>query len=146
MTVKQWLSQAREIDAEVEQLRAVRRHAWSAATGVSPRLDGVGRRSNARSRRFEALAELDDEIDRRLAALTQAKAAVLRSVAMLQDPRHRQVLTAYYVDCRLPDGRRKTWEMVAVELSVSWRWLMQLHADALAALAAALPVVDENSA
>lgn len=134
MTVKQWLSQAREADGELERLLAMRSNAWAAAVRVVSVLDGVGRRPKNDSRRFESLAALDEEVCRELERANAAKAKVLRAVSALSDPQQRQVLRAYYVDCRLPDGRRKSWEMVAVELSLSWRHVMRLHAEALRAL------------
>lgn len=139
MTVKQWLSRAREADGEVERLLAMRSNAWAAAVRVVSVLDGVGRRPKQDAHRFESLAALDEEVSRELERANAAKAEALRAIGALADPQQRKVLRAYYVDCRLPDGRRKTWEMVAVELSMSWRSLMRLHAAALRALEDARP-------
>ena len=62
------------------------------------------------------------------------KAQAVRVISLLPDPRQRQVLMAYYVDCRTKDGRKKTWEMVCVELSLSWRQLMYTRRTALDAV------------
>ena len=124
MTAQAFLEQAREADEEILLLRRSMYDAWLLATNTTPRLDGIGVQSSPDPHRFDSVAELDEAIYDRVRELSALKARAVRAIASLQDPRQRQVLTAYYVDCRRPDGRRKTWEMVCVELSLSWRQLM----------------------
>ena len=134
MTAKEWLTQVREADEEIQILRRSMFDAWLQAVKTTPTLDGVVVQHSADPHRFDGIAELDEAIYDRIRELSAMKARAVRVIAMLSDPRQRQVLTAYYVDCRTRDGRRKTWEMVAVDLSLSWRQLMYCRNAALQAV------------
>ena len=134
MTAAEWLSQVREVDDEVRILRRSMFDAWAQATSTTPTLDGVAVQHSSDPHRFDGVAELDEAIYDRIRELSAMKAQAVRVIAALPDPRQRQVLTAYYIDCRTRDGVRKTWEMVAVELSLSWRQLMYCKKAALRAV------------
>lgn len=133
MNVQEWLAQVRAADEEIKLLRRSMFDAWMQAVRTTPSLDGVAVQHSADVHRFDGIAELDEAIYDRIRELSAMKAQAVRIIALLPDPRHRQVLTAYYVDCRTGDGQRKTWEMVAVELNLSWRQLMYTKKQALAA-------------
>lgn len=134
MTAQEWLTQVREADEEIQILRRSMFDAWLLATKTTPTLDGVAVQHSADPHRFDGIAELDDAIFQRIRELSAMKAQAVRVIAMLPDPRQRKVLTSYYVDCRTPDGRKKTWEMVAVELGYSWRQLMRIRDEAMPAM------------
>lgn len=134
MTAKEWLTQVREADEEIQILRRSMFDAWLQAVKTTPTLDGVVVQRSADPHRFDGIAELDEAIYDRIRELSAMKAKAVRVIAMLPDPAQRKALTAYYVDCRTTDGRRKTWEMVAVELSYSWSRLMEIRSAAMAAL------------
>ena len=134
MTVQEWLAQVRAADEEIKLLRRSMFDAWMQAVRTTPSLDGLGVQNNADPHRFDGIAELDEAIYERIRDLSALKAQAVRIIALLPDPRQRQVLISYYVDCRTNDGRRKTWEMVAVELSISWRQLMYARKSALEAV------------
>lgn len=134
MTAKQWLSQVREADEEIQILRRSMFDAWLQAVKTTPTLDGVVVQRSTDPHRFDGIAELDEAIYDRIRELSAMKAEAVRVIARLPDPAQRKALTAYYVDCRTTDGRRKTWEMVAVELSYSWSRLMEIRSAAMAAL------------
>ena len=136
MTAQEWLNQVREVDDEIRILRRSMLDAWALATSTTPTLDGVAVQHSADPHRFDGVAELDEAIYDRIRELSAMKAQAVRVIAALPDPRQRQVLTAYYVDCRTKDGARKTWEMVCVELSLSWRQLMYCRQAALRAVEA----------
>jgi len=134
MTAQEWLNQVREVDDEIKVLRRSMFDAWAQATSTTPSLDGVAVQHSPDPHKFDGVAELDEAISDRIQELSAMKAQAVRIIALLSDPRQRQVLTAYYVDCRTRDGVRKTWEMVCVELSLSWRQLMYSRQAALQAV------------
>lgn len=134
MTAAEWLTQIRAADDEILVLRRSMYDAWVNLTGSTPWLDGIGAQNSPDPHRFDGVAELDEAIHDRIRELSAMKAHAVRVIAQLPDPRQRQVLTAYYVDCRREDGRKKTWEMVAVELNISWRQLMYARSGALDAV------------
>ena len=136
MTAEQWLKQVREVDDEILLLRQSMLDAWTQATGTTVSLDGVAVQHSSDPHSFDRVAELDETIYDRIHELSAMKAQAVRAISRLQDPRQRQVLIAYYIDCRDQNGRKKTWEMVAVELSLSWRQLMYARSAAIKAVEA----------
>lgn len=133
MTAQEWLRQVRDADDEIQLLRRSMFDAWVLATRTTPGMDVVVQHS-PNPHKFDVCAELDEAIYERIRDLSAMKAQAVRVIGHLSDPRQRQVLTAYFVDCRTSDGRKKTWEMVCVELSLSWRQLMYSRAAALRAV------------
>ena len=134
MTAQNWLTQVREADEEIQILRRSMFDAWAQATRTTPSLDTVAVQHSPDPHRFDGIAELDEAIYDRIRDLSAMKAQAVRVIGMLPDPAQRKALMAYYVDCRTADGRKKTWEMVAVELSYSWSRLMEIRGAAMRAL------------
>lgn len=133
-TAQEWLLQVREADEEIHLLRRTMYDAWLQAVRTTPSLDGLPVQHSPDPHKFDGIAELDEAIYDRIRELSAIKARAVRVIAMLPDPRQRKVLTAYYVDCRTADGRRRTWEMVAVELGLSFRQTMYSRDSALRAM------------
>lgn len=134
MTAQSWLQQVREADEEIQILRRSMFDAWTLAVRTTPTLDGAAVQHSPDPHRFDGIAELDEAIYDRIRDLSAMKAQAVRVIGLLPDPQQRKVLTAYYVDCRTTDGRKKTWEMVAVELCYSWSRLMEIRSQAMKAL------------
>lgn len=134
MNAHEWLSQVREVDDEILVLRRSMFNAWALATSTTPSLDGVAVQTSHDPHKFDGVAELDEAIYDRIRELSAMKAKAVRAIAALPDPRQRKVLMSYYVDCRTQSGRKKTWEMVCVELYMSWGCLMDTKKAALCAV------------
>ena len=134
MNAQEWLQQVRAADDEIQILRRSMFDAYAQATSTTAPVDGVVVQHSADPHRFDGIAELDEAIYDRIRDLSAMKAQAVRTIARLPDPRQRQVLTAYYIDCRTKDGLRKTWEIVAVELFMSWGSLMNTRKAALDAV------------
>ena len=134
MNAQEWLQQVRAADDEIQILRRSMFDAYAQATSTTAPVDGVVVQHSADPHRFDGIAELDEAIYDRIRDLSAMKAQAVRTIARLPDPRQRQVLTAYYIDCRTKDGLRKTWEMVAVELFMSGGSLMNTRKAALDAV------------
>lgn len=134
MTPQEWLTQVREADDEIQILRRSMFDAWAQAVKTTPTLDGVAVQTSHDPHKFDGIAELDEAIYDRIRDLSAMKAQAVRTIAQLPDPAQRKALMAYYVDCRDSRGRKKTWEMVAVELSYSFSRLMEIRSRAMRAL------------
>ena len=134
MNAQEWLTQVREADEEIQILRRSMFDAWALATSTTPTLDGIAVQTSHDPHRFDGIAELDEAIYDRIRELSAMKAKAVRVISSLPDPRQRKALIAYYVDCRDDRGRKKTWEMVAVELAYSFSQLMEIRSRALRAL------------
>ena len=134
MNAQKWLTQVREADEEIQILRRSMFDAWALATSTTPTLDGIAVQTSHDPHRFDGIAELDEAIYDRIRELSAMKAKAVRVISTLPDPRQRKALIAYYVDCRDDRGRKKTWEMVAVELAYSFSQLMEIRSRALRAL------------
>lgn len=134
MDAKQWLEAVRHVDDEVAVLRRSMFDAYALATSGVAQLDGVRAQTSLDPHKFDRIAILDEAVYDRIQELCALKAQAVNVITKLDDPRQRQVLLAYYVDSRTADGRKKTWEMVCVELSLSWRQLMYTRSSALQAV------------
>lgn len=134
MDAKQWLEAVRHVDDEVAVLRRSMFDAYALATSGVAQLDGVRAQTSLDPHKFDRIAILDEAVYDRIQELCAMKAQAVNVITKLDDPRQRQVLLAYYVDSRTADGRKKTWEMVCVELSYSWSRLMEIRSAALAAI------------
>lgn len=139
MDIRQTLQQLREADLEISILEDARAAAWAQATRTTTDPTQSGVRTRSDPHRFDALAALDDELTRRVNELAAAKTAAVQMIYSLDNPKYREVMTAYYIDCRTPEGTRKTWEMVAAELFCSFGNAMVTHRKALAALENSYP-------
>lgn len=134
MTAKEWLEQVREADTEILRLRHAMLDAWLLATRTTGEFSDTPVQTTPEPHRMDSVAILDEAIYDRIRELNAMKADAVRRICAIQDSRQRQVLLAYYVDSRDRDGQRKTWEMVAVELHMSWRTLFRIRDAALAAV------------
>lgn len=134
MTTLELLEQVRVLDDEVAELRTLRADTWDALTATTARISKTGVRGGGDPHRMDAAGELAGDIDARLRELAAAKRAALAVIGRLDDSRQRAVLMAYYVNCRLPDGRRRTWEDVAEGMHLSWSSLMRARSAALCAV------------
>ena len=140
MTARELLEQVRYLDAEVAQLRELRASVYDDLTRSTARLTRDGVRGGGDPHRMDAAAGLAGDVDAKLRELAEVKRAALAVVNSLDDGRQRAVLLAYYVNCRAQNGSRKTWEMVAVDLHLSWRSLQRTRAAALVAVEKLAPV------
>lgn len=70
------------------------------------------------------LMEAQDALNAQIAALIDAKTEIQRIIQRVNDGRLRLLLEKRYL-CGM------TWEAIAVDMGVSYRWLMTLHSDAL---------------
>ena len=122
---KRWLRRARNLDREINALLQAREEARARAEGLTRPIDGDSiHATHDPHRRFDRLAELEEQLDSRVDALIAVKQEILTAIEQLEDTRHRTLLVAYYIN-------GQTWEEIAVEMGYTFRRVTQLHVEAL---------------
>lgn len=124
MNAKQWLGRGRWIEREILSLMKTRDETRDRLTHITQNYDGDGAKSTKDPHKFDALLEMEDQLDKAIDKLYQTKNEILAVIDQLEDGRERIALRAYYIDM-------KTWEEVAVELKYTWRQTMRIRKTAL---------------
>lgn len=116
--------------AEVERLRAE-------AESVSINLDGMPRGTatdDKLSRLVAEMADLESTLTDELSGLYIRRMKIITMLGLMKNHKHQLLLQKRYIDC-------KSWEHIAVEMDISWRYCYMLHGSALAEFK---EVMDEN--
>ncbi|MBR0463437.1 MAG: hypothetical protein IJJ23_03535 [Clostridia bacterium] len=129
MTAKEYLSQAYRLDQRIERkiedrdrMRAKLQKATAQITGMPRGGSGVDwTELSVRAMEYDA------KIAREMSELYRLKTEIEGVIAAVEDQRYQRLLTLRYID-----GKR--WENIAVEMSYSWRRVMQMHHEALRAV------------
>lgn len=128
MTAKEYLQDIKKIRRRVKLLQAEVERLRADAESVSINLDGMPRGKGKASWENLAvqLAECESVLNAELSALWQKQIKAILLLDKLK-PKHQQILTEYYI-------ADKTWERIAFELDITWRYCYKLHGSALAEL------------
>lgn len=146
MTAKQFLSRARSLDGEIDDLLSSKQSVIDEVTKVTQNYDADGAQSTKNPHKFDRLIELESLIDAKVDEQVQAKTEILKVIFRLQDERQRRVLCLYYTVKDEKTGRPLTWEQVAVELHYSWKQTRRIHAKALVEVEAMLKKLRQTDA
>lgn len=106
------------IRAEVYREMAVR------STGNMSGVPGSGNKAGKQERYIIPLVDIQRRLQAQLKRLDAVTKAAERQIATLKNPRHRAVLSAYYLSIA-------TWEEVAEALHYDVRWVYKLRDEAL---------------
>ena len=135
MTAKEFLSQAKYLDArinskirQVADLNDLATNATSALTGM-PHNPNHGRSSMADC--VAKIVDLQAEINADIDALVDLKREILETIKGLENVEYQTILERRYL-CF------ETWEKIAAEMGYDLRWLFRLHGKALDAVQSAL--------
>ena len=126
MTTKEWFSRGRRLDAHINSLLSTRDKLWEGLTSTTARYTADVVDGTKDPHKFDALAAMEDMIDREVDRLYSVKQEILEVVLRLGDTRYQDLLMKRYVDI-------KTWEQIAVEMNYTYRRITQLHGEALKA-------------
>lgn len=128
MTAKEFLSQAKYLDArinskirQVADLNDLATNATSALTGM-PHNPNHGRSSMADC--VAKIVDLQAEINSDIDALVDLKREILETIKGLENVEYQTILERRYL-CF------ETWEKIAAEMGYDLRWLFRLHGKAL---------------
>lgn len=121
MTAKQWLSRARYIDREIEQLIKAKDNARDDLTKITQNYDSDGAQTSKDPHsKFDRLAEYESMIDEKIDELIDTKEEITRAILDLDDRRQKRVLIAYYINMQ-------TIEQIAVDMSYSFRQVTRIR-------------------
>ena len=127
MTVKQWLSRARQCDREIAVLSEAKDRERDRLLSMTASLDGDPVTHSPDPHKFDSYVELVDKMNRRIDELYAIKKEVAAVIDKVQDDQLREILLLRYVSVM-------TWEQIAVAMDLSYRHVCRRHGDALEAV------------
>ncbi len=130
MTAKEYLSQYRYINININSKIAQQQRLRELATCVSPSSDGGSHGSGVSDRVGNItakIADLDAEINAEIDKLVDVQRDILQTIGNVADERLRIILTERYINCR-------TFEQIAVTVNYSYMQTCRLHGKALSAV------------
>lgn len=130
MTTKQYLNQVRRYDrmisnklSEIYQLKTL-------ATSISVATDGDRVQSSGNKDRMgntvARLVDLERETDKLIQVYTEKRQVIISQIDSMEDMNFYDVLFHRYIE-------GKTFEAISEDIHYSWRQVMRIHDDALAA-------------
>lgn len=131
MNARQWLSQLRPIEGEIEALLEARRQEYERLTNVTQNISGDSVSGTKNPHKFDRLAELDDTIDELYCKKVGEKNKIIKAISCVQNTRQRIVLFRRYV-------LGETFEQIAVAIHYSYKQTCRIHGRALLAITEAM--------
>lgn len=128
MEAKQFLNQYREAQASIKNLEEQKTELENAAVSTAIITDGERVQSSQRIDRVANMAVKIADVDRLLIEWKLWALQVMRDISnvilQIGDPGMKEVLHLRYIQC-------KTWEGIAEEMGLSYRWVHHLADRAL---------------
>lgn len=130
MIAKEYLLEYKRINNRVRILQSEVERLRTDAESMSINLDGMPRGSgtNDKTARLAVqLAEHESELQAEMSKLWSKRMEIIRNLDKLREPKYQTILYSRYIE-------GKTWEVIAYEMDVTWRYCYMLHGHALNAL------------
>lgn len=127
MEAKEYLEQYRVIQARLNVLTAEIERLRAEAESVSINLDGMphGTGNDDRTARLAVqLADLESTLMSEMSVLWANRMRIITMLGNMKNHKHQTLLHKRYIEC-------KTWEVIAYEMDISWRYCYMLHGSAL---------------
>lgn len=127
MNAKDYLQQYRLMDERIRILQAEVERLRADAESVSINLDGLprGSSSNDKTARLAVmLAECETKLQEELSRLWSKRIEIIDKISKLNEPKYQTILYSRYIE-------GKTWETIAYEMDITWRYCYMLHGYAL---------------
>ena len=127
MTAKEYLSQYRYINININNKIAQQKRLRELATCVSPSSGGCGHNSGVSDKvgsLCAKIADLDAEINAEIDKLVDEQKDIMQTISRIDDERLRVILTERYIGC-------KTFEQIADDIHYSYKQTCRLHGQAL---------------
>lgn len=132
MTVKQWLNRAKRLDREINTLLELKQSVYDHLVSITQRYDSDGSQSTKDPHKYDRLAEIGNDIDKKIDAFTDIREEIFQTIMMVDDSRYRQILIGRYI-------AGWTWERIAVDINYSYIQTVRLHGNALQAIKKFIP-------
>ena len=129
MTAKEYLSQYRYINININSKIAQQQRLRELATCVSPSSEGGGHSgvSDKVGSIVAKIADLDAEISAEINKLVDVQRDIMQTIGKVDDERLRIILTERYINCW-------TFEQIADDIHYSYMQTFRLHGQALVAV------------
>ena len=130
MNAKEYLLQYKAIDAKIKILQAEIEALRTDAEGMSINLDGMPKGHGApdkTARLAVLLAECETALTEKLSEAWRMRMEIISTLGKLSNAKHQQILHSRYI-------KGDTWERIAVDMDITWRYCYMLHGSALAEL------------
>lgn len=124
LNAKQWLSRARTIDREINELLKEKEEVRDRVLKITQSYTADAVQSSKDLHKFDRVVELEAEIDRNIDKLVAVKTEINKGISQLTDGRYREILRLRYL-------QGMTFERIAVTMNYSWRHVCTLHGRAL---------------
>lgn len=124
LNAKQWLSRARTIDREINELLKEKEEVRDRVLKITQSYTADTVQSSKDPHKFDRVVELEEEIDRNIDELVAVKTEINKGISQLTDGRYREILRLRYLQ-----GLR--FEEVAVAINYSYKQTCRLHGRAL---------------
>lgn len=129
MTAKDYLLRYKRFDARIKILQGEIAQLRTQAEGMSISLDGLPKGQGAHdktARLAVLLAECETALTEELSKAWKVRMEIVATLGKLT-PKHQTLLYKKYIE-------QKTWERIAVDMDITWRYCYMLHGSALAEL------------
>lgn len=126
MNAKEYLMRYRNYDARIKILQAEIEALRTQAEGMSINLDGLPKGQGAKDKTARLailLAECETKLTEELSAAWKVRMEIVETLGKLSY-KHQRLLHEHYI-------QNKTWEVVAVDMGITWRYCYMLHGSAL---------------
>ena len=128
MTPKEYLEQAIYLDQRINSKLTQAENLRSLATKVTTVYSDTPHNPAPDCQRLEKtiakIIDLENDINKDIDKLVDLKKEITETINSIPDLRHRTILEMRYLSFR-------TWEQIAVALSLDLRWVHRLHSKAL---------------
>ena len=128
MTSKEYLEQAYQIDYRIQSKLVQVENLRSLTTKVTTAYGDSPNNSNSDCQRLEKtiakIIDLENDINKDIDRLVDLKKEISETISNIPDLKDRTILEMRYLSFR-------TWEEIAVALSLDLRWIHRLHRKAL---------------
>ena len=119
---------------EKEQLERAREETYNRLTSITNNTDGINASGTKDPHKFDVLASLDAELEKRIEALDKTRREIFLTIQKLKDPRYRIVLLGRYYECL-------SWYEISTLMHYDARYIYKVHGAALVAIQ---PLIDEK--
>lgn len=127
MTAKEYLEQYKHIKKRIEVLQDTIEQLRTEAESVSINLDGMphGQGKGDRLERLAIqLADMESKLQEEMSGLWSKRMEIINLLGKMHNHKHQVLLHKRYIEC-------KSWEVIAYEMGISWRYCYMLHGSAL---------------
>lgn len=128
MEARNYLESYKQIQTRINVLQAEINRLRTEAESVSINLDGMPKgtaNDDKLSRIVADMADLESTLITEMSGLYTKRIRIITLLGMLKNHSHQTILHKRYIEC-------KTWETIAYEMDISWRYCYMLHGSALA--------------